>query len=45
MSAPVDVTFPLRAWAVFVTLVAVLLFLDLFVLHRGARKVPFGEAL
>jgi len=45
MSVPVDVTFPLWAWAVFIVLVAALLFLDLFVLHRGAREVSFREAL
>ena len=45
MGAPPDVTFPFWAWAVFVGLVAGLLFLDLFVLHRGAREVPFKEAL
>jgi tellurite resistance protein TerC len=37
--------FPLWAWVVFVGLVLALLFLDLFVLHRNARVVPFGEAL
>ena len=37
--------FPLWAWLVFVGLVLALLFLDLFVLHRNAREVPFGEAL
>jgi tellurite resistance protein TerC len=38
-------TFPLWAWLVFVGLVFALLFLDLFVLHRGAREVPFKEAM
>lgn len=38
-------TFPLWAWALFIGLVAALLFLDLFVLHRTARKIPFKEAL
>ena len=38
-------TFPLWAWLTFAVLVAVLLFLDLFVFHRGAREVPFGEAM
>jgi len=39
------VKFPLWAWAFFIGLVATLLFLDLFVLHRSARKIPFKEAL
>ncbi len=38
-------TFPLWAWLVFAGLVSVLLFLDLFVFHRGARQVPFREAM
>jgi tellurite resistance protein TerC len=38
-------TFPFWAWLTFAGLVAVLLFLDLFVFHRGAREVPFGEAM
>jgi tellurite resistance protein TerC len=42
MSAP---PFPLWAWLVFVGIVLALLFLDLFVLHRNAREVPFKEAL
>ena len=42
MSAP---PFPLWAWLVFVGLVLALLFVDLFVLHRNAREVPFKEAL
>jgi hypothetical protein len=33
--------FPLWAWLVFVGIVLALLFLDLFVLHRNAREVPF----
>lgn len=43
--AATNVNFPLWAWLIFLGLVAVLLFFDLFVLHRGAREVPFGEAL
>jgi tellurite resistance protein TerC len=42
MSAP---PFPLWAWLVFAGIVLTLLFLDLFVLHRNAREVPFGEAM
>ena len=38
-------TFSLWAWLAFAALVAVLLFLDLSVFHRGAREVPFGEAM
>jgi tellurite resistance protein TerC len=38
-------TFPLWAWLAFTALVAVLLFLDLFVFHWGAREVPFKESL
>jgi hypothetical protein len=38
-------TFPSWAWLAFTALVAVLLFLDLFVFHRGAREVPFREAM
>lgn len=38
-------TFPAWAWLVFIGLVLALLFLDLFVFHRNAREVPFGEAL
>ncbi len=37
--------FPLWAWLVFIELVLALLILDLFVLHRNAREVPFKEAL
>jgi tellurite resistance protein TerC len=37
--------FPLWGWLVFVGLVLALLFLDLFVLHRNAREVPFSEAI
>jgi hypothetical protein len=37
--------FPLWAWLVFGGLVLALLFLDLFVLHRNAREVPFKEAI
>jgi tellurite resistance protein TerC len=43
--AAASVTFPTWAWGVFVGVVVVLIFLDLFVLHRGARKIPFREAL
>ena len=35
--------FPLWAWLVFAGLA--LLVLDLFVLHRNAREVPFREAI
>jgi tellurite resistance protein TerC len=37
--------FPLWAWLVFLGLVLALLILDLFVLHRNAREVPFKEAI
>ena len=37
--------FPLWAWLVFAGIVLTLLFLDLFVLHRNAREVPFKEAM
>jgi tellurite resistance protein TerC len=37
--------FPLWAWLVFAGLVLALLVLDLFVLHRDAREVPFKEAI
>lgn len=43
--AAASVTFPVWAWLVFFGLVVLLLFLDLFVLHRGARKIPFKESL
>lgn len=43
--AAASVTFPLWAWFVFVGLVVGLLFLDLFVLHRDAKKIPFQESL
>ena len=43
--AAASVTFPLWAWLVFIGLVVVLLVLDLFVLHRNARKIPFRESL
>lgn len=43
--AAAGVTFPIWAWFVFIGLVLGLLFLDLFVLHRGAKKIPFKEAL
>lgn len=43
--AAASVNFPLWAWFFFIGLVVTLLFLDLFVLHRGARKIPFKEAL
>jgi tellurite resistance protein TerC len=38
-------SFPLWAWLAFVGLVLTLLVLDLFVFHREAKEVPFGEAL
>ena len=37
--------FPLWAWLVFAGLVLALLLLDLFVLHRNARKISFKESL
>src|SRR3712207_6739649 len=37
--------FPPWAWLIFVGLVLVLLFLDLFVFHRDAKEVPFREAM
>lgn len=43
--AAASVAFPVWAWVVFIGLVATLLLLDLFVLHRGARKIPFRESL
>ena len=43
--AAASVSFPLWAWFVFGGLVVGLLFLDLFVLHRSARKIPFRESL
>lgn len=45
MGAPAEASFPPWAWAVFVGLTVLLLFLDLFVLHRRAREIPFEEAL
>jgi tellurite resistance protein TerC len=36
---------PLWAWLFFAGLVLTLLVLDLFVFHREAKEVPFGEAL
>ncbi|HZC85060.1 MAG TPA: hypothetical protein VE194_11550, partial [Rubrobacter sp.] len=36
---------PLWAWLVFIGLVLALLFVDLFLLHRDAREVPFKEAI
>ena len=45
MGAGPSSTFPLWAWLIFVGVVLALLFLDLFVLHRKAREVPFKEAL
>ena len=45
MSAASSAAFPFWAWAVFAGLVVVLLVLDLFVLHRKAKEVPFREAL
>jgi tellurite resistance protein TerC len=35
----------LWAWLALAALVGVLLFLDLFVFHRGAKEVPFKEAM
>ena len=43
--AAASVSFPTWAWLAFVGLVSVLLLLDLFVLHRGARKIGFRESL
>jgi tellurite resistance protein TerC len=43
--AAASVSFPPWAWFVFVGLVVGLLFLDLFVLHRNAKKIPFRESL
>ena len=43
--AAASVSFPLWAWSVFGGLVVGLHFLDLFVLHRSARKIPFRESL
>jgi tellurite resistance protein TerC len=45
VGAGASAAFPTWAWSVFVGLVLALLFLDLFVLHRKAREVPFKEAL
>ena len=45
MDAGPSSTFPLWAWLVFVGIVLALLVLDLFVFHREAKEVPFGEAL
>lgn len=45
MGATTEVSFPLWVWGVFIGLVVLLLFLDLFVLHRNAREIPFKEAL
>jgi hypothetical protein len=44
-NAAAGVNFPVWAWMFFFGLVISLLFIDLFVLHRGARKIPFKEAL
>ncbi|MGI8648824.1 MAG: TerC family protein [Rubrobacter sp.] len=43
--AAASVNFPIWAWFFFVGLVVSLLFIDLFVLHRKAREIPFREAL
>lgn len=43
--AAANFQFPVWAWFVFVGLVLLLLFVDLFVLHRKAREIPFSEAL
>lgn len=45
MGASASTTFPIWAWAIFVGLVVLLLFLDLFVLHRKAKEIPLNEAL
>lgn len=45
MSDAASVNFPVWAWVVFIGLVVGLLFLDLFVLHRDAKKIPFRESL
>ena len=45
MGAEGSATFSTWAWLVFFGLVLALLFIDLFVLHRRAREVPFKEAL
>ena len=45
MGAPASLVAPFWAWAVFVGIVIALLFLDLFVLHRKAKEIPFSEAL
>ena len=45
MGAPASLVTPFWAWAVFVGIVIALLFLDLFVLHRKAKEIPFSEAL
>ena len=44
-SAEASALFPTWAWLVFFGLVLGLLILDLFVLHREARAVPFKEAM
>ncbi len=45
MGAPASAVIPFWAWAVFVGIVVALLFLDLFVLHRKAKEIPFREAM
>ncbi|MDP9474238.1 MAG: TerC family protein [Actinomycetota bacterium] len=45
MGASASAAFPFWAWAVFTGLVVALLVLDLFVLHRKAKEIPFKEAL
>ena len=45
MGTKASATFPLWAWLIFAGVVLALLFLDLFVFHRGAREVPFKEAM
>jgi tellurite resistance protein TerC len=37
-------TFPLWAWVVFSAFIALLLLLDLFVIHREAKQISFREA-
>ena len=43
MSTAASMRVPLWAWSVFVGLVLVLLFLDLFVLHRKAREAHMAH--
>jgi hypothetical protein len=41
----VALPFPTWSWLAFFGLVLVLLFLDLFVFHRNAKRLPFVEAV